>query len=1071
MASMAGGLRSPALGGGRTMRRPSLCLAAVALALAAGSPCGAESVWQIGQFDNSYREFALADRGYSAYPGAFPNGVVFRVGQDDPAKAFSFILPGPVDAWAGHKQHTVTITFELQAPLAPGYEFVMDIVNAQSAYGQGMEVSINDEKLAWTAEAGGGDAALTDPAKGVERRLDLKFAGELLRPGENRIVIRSVSGSWVLFDALSLSTLPELSPGELVTGLSASGTRLFKRANGRLRQVVVVRVVSGGKSRAGTIDLSSDDGKTWANAAEANIGLGETVAHVLVPPVAQPTEYRLRVTVGPQSKETSVTVNPEKQWKLYIAPSVHTDIGYTDLQPKVFERHAEDLDLAMQFIEQTQGYPEGSRFKWNCEGTWQLRNYEALRSADQFQRVIAHIRRGDIDVGALPLNMLSQLCGREELCRLLLPVARLRREYGIEIKTATTTDNPSYTWAYASLLPEANVPYLAAGLNNTRGPFHSRTDLTTPIWWEGPDGSKVLLWFAAGYAQASQFAVPPEQMRERIEGFLSAFPPDRYPYDMALAYGAFGDNQLINREFCDSVKAWNEQWEYPKLIICRTTEFFEELERRYGDQIPTARGDWGAYWEDGAGSSAKETALSRHAHHMLEAAEKLLALDGLAGGAYPAGQFDEAYWNLMLYDEHTWGAYNSVSDPESQFAKEQWRFKKAYMDNAYAEAEELLGEGGPPPEPRAPGSVAGPEGWAQSGPGWIENEWYRAELDPKTGGIGRLYDKELGRELLDDQSPYRLNQLIYDAGQPPNPIDRQTPADARIDPPRVTRWAAELTSRVSCGKVKTAEQTVWLYPNEKCVDIRNVLDKDMTYDKEAVYYAFPFSVPGGTFRAQLGASVIRPEVDQISGGCRDWYCVQDFVDVSNGEFGVTWASLDAPLVEFCDITTDHWLKQLPLTNQTLFSYIMNNYWFTNYRAGQGGRLEFRYAITSHGGGYDAARASHFGLAAISPANAGLSTCAARGGISVDTGDPRLLLVTMRPSDDRGKRNSLMVRLWNCSGEPVKSRLAVKGREIAEAYSATITEERLVHQNVNDNALMVRAAPQQMVTLELVLRPR
>jgi hypothetical protein len=65
----------------------------------------------------------------------------------------------------------------------------------------------------------------------------------------------------------------------------------------------------------------------------------------------------------------------------------------------------------------------------------------------------------------------------------------------------------------------------------------------------------------------------------------------------------------------------------------------------------------------------------------------------------------------------------------------------------------------------------------------------------------------------------------------------------------------------------------------------------------------------------------------------------------------------------------------------------------------------------------------------------------------------------------------MVRLWNCSDDSVRSRLAVSGRQVAEAYSATITEERLARQNVEGNTVTVRAGPQQMVTLELVLRAR
>ena len=44
-------------------------------------------------------------------------------------------------------------------------------------------------------------------------------------------------------------------------------------------------------------------------------------------------------------------------------------------------------------------------------------------------------------------------------------------------------------------------------------------------------------------------------------------------------------------------------------------------------------------------------------------------------------------------------------------------------------------------------------------------------------------------------------------------------------------------------------------------------------------------------------AVVRPEVDQLPGACKNWFTVQRWVDVSNDEYGVTWATLDAPLVE------------------------------------------------------------------------------------------------------------------------------------------------------------------------------
>ena len=66
-----------------------------------------------------------------------------------------------------------------------------------------------------------------------------------------------------------------------------------------------------------------------------------------------------------------------------------------------------------------------------------------------------------------------------------------------------------------------------------------------------------------------------------------------------------GDNGAPDVNFPDRVKQWNETYAYPKLVIATTDEMFRDFEQRYGDQLPTAQGDFTPYWEDGAASGAR----------------------------------------------------------------------------------------------------------------------------------------------------------------------------------------------------------------------------------------------------------------------------------------------------------------------------------------------------------------------------------------------------------------------------------------------------------------------------------
>ena len=139
-----------------------------------------------------------------------------------------------------------------------------------------------------------------------------------------------------------------------------------------------------------------------------------------------------------------------------------------------------------------------------------------------------------------------------------------------------------------------------------------------------------------------------------------------YPYDAVFLHGAVSDNQPLNVHLAEVAKQWNDRYEYPKIILSHNAEFFEYIEKKYGEKLPVYRGSAGTYWEDGAGSSARETALDRNAHERLANGEKLLVLADRIAAAhrYNAEEIYRAWRNCILYDEHTWGAFCSISEPD-----------------------------------------------------------------------------------------------------------------------------------------------------------------------------------------------------------------------------------------------------------------------------------------------------------------------------------------------------------------------------------------------------------------------
>jgi hypothetical protein len=116
------------------------------------------------------------------------------------------------------------------------------------------------------------------------------------------------------------------------------------------------------------------------------------------------------------------------------------------------------------------------------------------------------------------------------------------------------------------------------------------------------------------------------------------------------------------------------------------------------------------------------------------------------------------------------------------------------------------------------------------------------------------------------------------------------------------------------------------------------------------------------------------EKDQWAAGNRNWLTMQRWVDISNEKDGVTWCSLDAPLIESGAMTANQtgtwsgerkpWLRKLE-PSPIIYSWVMNNHWFTNFPLTQDGPVTFRYRILPHGA-YDAATANRFGLEQSQP---------------------------------------------------------------------------------------------------------
>ncbi len=242
----------------------------------------------------------------------------------------------------------------------------------------------------------------------------------------------------------------------------------------------------------------------------------------------------------------------------------------------------------------------------------------------------------------------------------------------------------------------------------------------------------------------------------------------------------------------------------------------------------------------------------------------------------------------------------------------------------------------------------------------LESPYYRVQLDPKTGAVRSIYDKQLQRELVNQQSPYRFGQYLYVTGGdrvPNRLLDYRVLSpkpDLQIHPANNGRLVS--VTRTPYGWVARMESTdtntpgistdIQLFDHEKKIEITEDVHKKNVDTKEGVYFAFPFSMDHPQFRYEIQTGVVDPAKDMYPGAGHEWFSVQHWVSVQQNKISATVMPLDVPLVTLGDINRGAWPEHFGQRTGTIFSYVMNNYWFTNYRAGQGGHFRFRYVVTS-----------------------------------------------------------------------------------------------------------------------------
>ena len=496
-----------------------------------------------------------------------------------------------------------------------------------------------------------------------------------------------------------------VAPQGRTPGIDARPTALYRQPDGRANLVRIT--VTGLDAPAARARLTDRRGALIGTAGLLPSSDGLVLRGELWVTLTAPVEYQIAVEVGRGRVATQrVRLAPPRRWTLYWVPFAHLDVGGADLQERELEVQRRNLDTALARLD------GGAVDRPALEGALALLSYLENRPPASGNALLQAMRDGKVGLPALFANLLTGVLDHETYARLVWPAGLLARERGLVYSAAVACDVPGQPRTFPSVLAASGVRYLATGVGTERAaplvpPAEARaaglpgagTLYPQLYYWEGPDGGRVLHWRGAGWGDAERlgFSAGPDEMAQRVSSWLLDHPvlaSVDYPYDAALLLGtSTAPNAPWDEAVAASVAEFARRYAFPRIVAGRAEDFFRDVERRYVGKIPTRRGDTGLFREDGTAQAARELAAFRAAQLAARAADALALWDDRLDGADPAGvtgarrraaERREAWRDLMLFAEHTWGPADTSSQPDSRLAVAQWGFKRGLLEGAAA---------------------------------------------------------------------------------------------------------------------------------------------------------------------------------------------------------------------------------------------------------------------------------------------------------------------------------------------------------------------------------------------------
>lgn len=658
--------------------------------------------------------------------------------------------------------------------------------------------------------------------------------------------------------------------------------------------------------------------------------------------------------------------------KIILVFKTHFDIGFTDLAANVIENYSHQmLDRVLETCESTE-HMGNKRYVWTMP-SWPLKKMLDNCSPDRKKRLERLIHNEQIVWHALPFTSHFDFCGIED-CRYGFTYAKeLSCMYGKPFpNSAKMTDVPGHGCMLPSLLAEQGVKFLHLGSNE----FIRPPKVPGLFYWEAPDGKRVLTMYSKEYGSGMM-------------------PPGEWPYSVWLALMHTHDNS--GPQSAEIIREMTErlQIKYPGAeIVCGTMDrFYSELVKEDLSDVPVVRKDLADTWIHGVGSYPREVKSVRTTRRKLcilrkklEENKTKLSTDKLLQAEKFMAQ---AYGNLMLFGEHTWGldvktwldshrAYEQKEFLEqksgvqgkrmeaswkeqadrAKFAQKACRSLEAMLDCHFRQEERTWTQ---------------EELVRQTESFVLENDYYRLELNPDTGEADSLYDKKKNCCILKGRKGKPALYYQYDRYG----IEDMTKYLRKMAY-RFSDWGIRDNGKDNypeCGHIKKQPRLIGRKIDGDCVEFlyENDIDGETYGNARRVLIqlclraehvkiflklenksASPYTESGSLvlnlpmkradYTINKNGCLLNPETDIIDWGNHALYCLENFAAARGEGKTICAVSADAPLLGLGETGIYKFRKHYKKKKAALYFNLFNNMWGTNFPQWIEGDFSYRFLL-------------------------------------------------------------------------------------------------------------------------------